>query len=44
MKNVIILHAMSDSPNDYWYLWLKSQLEQKAVDAVPTVAAALDKF
>ena len=29
MKNVIILHAMEDSPNDHWYPWLKSQLEQK---------------
>jgi len=29
MRNAIILHAMEDSPNDHWYPWLKSQLEQK---------------
>jgi len=29
MKNAIILHAMDDSPDNHWYPWLKSQLEQK---------------
>lgn len=32
MKNAIILHAMADTPNDYWYPWLKSQLEQKGYE------------
>ena len=32
MKNAIILHAMDDSPNNHWYPWLKSQLEQKGYD------------
>lgn len=32
MKNAIILHAMDDSPINYWYPWLKSQLEQKGYE------------
>lgn len=32
MKNAIILHAMQDGPNDHWYPWLKSQLEQKGYE------------
>lgn len=32
MKNVIILHAMDNSPTDHWYPWLKSQLEQKGYE------------
>lgn len=32
MKNAIILHAMDDSPENHWYPWLKSQLEQKGYD------------
>jgi uncharacterized protein len=32
MKNAIILHAMGNSPADFWYPWLKSQLEQKGYE------------
>lgn len=32
MKNAIILHAMNDSPENHWYLWLKNQLEQKGYE------------
>lgn len=32
MKNVIILHAMGNSPQDFWYPWLKTQLGQKAYE------------
>jgi predicted alpha/beta hydrolase family esterase len=32
MKNAIILHAMDDSPDNHWYPWLKSQLEDRGYD------------
>ncbi|HAM96497.1 MAG: Alpha/beta fold family hydrolase [candidate division WS6 bacterium GW2011_WS6_36_26] len=32
MKNAIILHAMGNTPNDFWYPWLKSNLEQRGYD------------
>lgn len=32
MKNVILIHAMSNSPNDFWYPWLKHKLEQNGYD------------
>lgn len=32
MKNAILLHAMSNTPNDFWYPWLKKELEQKGYE------------
>jgi len=29
MKNAIILHAMGDTPNNFWYPWLKTRLEER---------------
>lgn len=32
MKNVIILHAMEDGPENHWYPWLKMELEKNGYD------------
>ena len=41
MKNIIILHAMGGSPEDFWYPWLESQLKKKGYDVwVPLLPEA----
>lgn len=32
MKNATILHAMGDTPDKYWYPWLKRELENKGYE------------
>ncbi len=32
MKNVIILHAMEDGPENHWYPWLKMELKKNGYD------------
>jgi predicted alpha/beta hydrolase family esterase len=29
MKNVVILHGISGTPNDFWFPWVAKQLEKK---------------
>lgn len=38
MKNYFIVHALDNVGNDYWYPWLKKQIEEKgSVCYLPTM-------
>jgi len=35
MKNAILLHGTSDSPNRYWFPYIKMELEKSGYDVWP---------
>lgn len=38
MKNYFIIHAMGNKANDYWYPWLKEQINKQGFNCyVPTM-------
>lgn len=44
MKNYFIIHALGNTANDYWYPWVKKQVEDKGFECITPTLPPLKKM